>query len=62
MRIWRLHKIRHSCRQNLSVSGEYAKIISAYIENAHKESKRTQAKLLLCAYRVLGMRGKNLCV
>jgi hypothetical protein len=35
-------KFGHSCRQNLSVSGEYAKRISANIDNANRESKRTQ--------------------
>jgi hypothetical protein len=57
-------KFGHSCRQNLSVSGEYAKRISAYIENAHKEFEAyTENKQNYpCAYRVLGMRGKNLCV
>jgi hypothetical protein len=52
------HNCGHSCEQNLSTSGEYAKRISAYIENAHKESKRTwrMCGKNLCAYGICGER------
>ncbi len=48
------HNCSDSCRQNFSIFGEYAKRIYAYIEIAHKESKRTwrMREKNLCAYTV----------